>query len=119
MKEWKQTKRRKAGLLPPEESLSVAPTGVLHATPDDNGVTVDSIDHVDSVGEGVVELPHELRAADLLSFLVTGVATDQARQEEICRKIPNDEITQAYLIIFSTFQFSCFSLAILAATRSL
>ena len=85
MKEWKQTKRRKAGLLPPEESLSVAPTGVLHATPDDNGVTVDGIDHVDSVGEGVVELPHELRAADLLCFLVTGVATDQARQQELER----------------------------------
>ena len=58
---------------------------MLHATPDDNGVTVDSIDHVDSVGEGVVELPHELRAADLLCFLVTGVATDQARQQELER----------------------------------
>ena len=56
---------------------------MLHVTPDDKGVTVDSIDHVDSVGEGVVELTHELRAADLLSFLVTGIPTDQAAQYTI------------------------------------
>ena len=56
---------------------------MLHVTPDDKGVTVDSIHHVDSVGEAVVKLPHELRATDLLSFLITSVATDQTIQEEI------------------------------------
>ena len=70
---------------------------MLHVTPDDKGVTVDCIDHVDSVGEGVVELTHELRAADLLSFLITSVATDQAIQEKTERCLMlNNEISPAY-----------------------
>ena len=70
---------------------------MLHVTPDDKGVTADSIDHVDSVGEGVVELTHELGAANLLSFLITSVATDQAIQEktERCSMLKN-EISPAY-----------------------
>ena len=77
----KPTQHGKAGLLPPEESLCVDPSALLHAAPDHDGVTVDGVDNVDSVTDGVVELAHVRGTADLLSLIIASVPTDEAGKE--------------------------------------
>ena len=77
----KPTQHGKAGLLLPEESLCVDPSALLHAAPGHDGVPVDSVDNVDSVSDGVVELAHVRGTADLLSLIIASVPTDEAGKE--------------------------------------
>ena len=74
----KPTQHGKAGLLRPEESLCVEPSALLHAAPDHDGVSVDGVDNVDSVNDGVVELAHVLGTADLRSLIIASILADQA-----------------------------------------
>ena len=74
----KPTQHGKAGLLLPEESLCVDPSALLHAAPGHDGVPVDSVDNVDSVSDGIVELAHVRGTADLLSLIIASISADEA-----------------------------------------
>ena len=75
----KQTKKRKTSLFSPEKCLRIAPGALLHVVPDDEGVSVNSEDHVDGVGYAVVKLAHKLWTANLLCPLVASVATNETK----------------------------------------
>ena len=77
----KLTQPRKAGLIPPEESLHIVPPVLLHVAPHHEGVPVDGIDGVDRVGDGIVELAHVLRTADLLCLVITDVPAHKAAKK--------------------------------------
>ena len=79
----KVTQPRKAGLIPPEESLHIVQPVLLHVAPHHDGVPVEGVYGVDRVGDGVVELAHVLRTADLLRLLITDVPTDKAGRKMI------------------------------------
>ena len=80
----KPTQHGKAGLLPPEESLCVDPSALLHAAPDHNGGPDDGVDNVDSVTDGVVELAQGQQTCSALSSQVY----PRMRLEKSCQICP-------------------------------
>ena len=71
----------KTKLLSPEESLCISPFTFLHVASHHDGVSVDGVDGVDTVGYGVVEPAHVLRTTDLLCFVITDVPTHQTEHK--------------------------------------
>ena len=69
------TKPGIAGLIPPEESLRIGPSLLLHVAPHHDRVHTDGIHGVDHVGDAVVELAHVLGTADILCLLITDILT--------------------------------------------
>ena len=71
------TQPRKAGLIPPEESLCTDPSLLLHVAPHHDSVPVDGVDTVDHFGDVVVEHAHVLGTAYILCLIITDILTDK------------------------------------------